>query len=234
MIIKNLIGIIALATGVLLTPLTSAHVGVVNKVYSNSYSEIELSIPHGCEGFDTVKIEVSLPNGLTGVRAFDSVFGPATVDVDEAGVVTKIVWTAQKVEPYPSDSHAYSVSFRTKTPDAAFTTLFFPTVQTCKDFEGNIYISEWLDATVGHGHDANSEILPAPSVLLYPKVSPGWSQYTATNHMHDMSIFSDAEIVWKGTAAFSANTNTMQMIKDDINVSELSEIHSGETFWVKY
>lgn len=224
---------IAAITGGLIALQANAHVSVTNKLYSNSYSQIEMTIPHGCDGFDTVKLEVTLPSGLPGVRPLDSEFGLATTEVDEEGNVTKITWKAKKTL-YESDSHAYSIAFRTKTPDAVFSTLYFPTVQTCLSPEGDELTSEWVGINSGHDHEAESEVLPAPYAVLYPKVAPGWHQFTATDHLHDMGIFNDAEIVWKGDEAYSANAHTMTMIEDDATATVLSEIHPAETFWVKY
>ncbi len=232
--IKSMFQVLTLSAAAMIAANTHAHVSVAAKLYSNSYSVVELAIPHGCEGFDTVKVEVSLPSTLTGVRPLEAVFGPSTLETTEDGTVTKITWVAQKAEVYPSDSHAYTVAFRAKTPDDDFAILHFPTVQTCKDTDGNAYTSAWVGMSAGHDHNAESDELPAPSAVLYPKVAPGWHQFTATDHMHDMSLFSDAEIVWKGSAAYSANPHTMQMIVDDVEVSVLSEIHPTETFWVKY
>ena len=224
---------LSIFTGLLLSEMALAHVSITNKLYANSYSQIELAVPHGCEGFDTVKVEVTIPDGFTGVRPLNSVFGPATVELDQEDAIFKIVWTTNKTEPYAIDSHAYSLAFRAKTPDAVFSTLYFPTVQTCEDQDGNIFTSEWI-GTQGHDHSDASGVLPSPSALLYPKVTPGWSQFLINEHLHDLSIFSDAEIVWLDSAAYSANPHTVQLIQEDSEASTLSEIHPGSMIWVKY
>lgn len=231
--IRNIIKLACVTSGLIAAGQTAAHVTVTNKIYSNSYTQVEMAVPHGCEGYDTVKVEVTLPEGLVGtLRPLDSLFGTATVEVNEEGVAQKIIWTATK-PLYRSDSHSYDIAFRTKTPDATFQTLFFPTIQTCEDSDGNTYTTEWVGTDVGHdNHD--SEVKPAPKAVLFPKVSPGWHKFDITDHLHDLSIFNDAEIVWMDKAAYSGNAHTMQMIEEDAEASVLDAIHPGSTIWVKY
>lgn len=224
----------ALLAGGLFCQTASAHVVVTNdKLYSAAYSEIGLAIPHGCEGYDTVKVEVSLPEGLSGVRPIDSVFGKASVESNDEGAVTKITWTRVPGEIYASDSHAYNLSFRTKIPDAPFKMLYFPTIQSCEDSDGNAFSTEWVGMG-GHDHSSDSAEKPAPSAMLYPARTAGWNQYNVNEHVHDLSVFNDAEIVWMGDEAYSANPHTYQLIQDDASAKVLEMIHPGSVIWVKY
>ncbi|MCG8538290.1 MAG: DUF1775 domain-containing protein [Pseudomonadales bacterium] len=213
-----------------------AHVSVTSpKAFSNAYYQVDMAVPHGCSGADTYRIEVSIPESLTGVRAVLGELGYAELETNPStGQVNKLIWEKPDSDLLDSDSHAYNISFRTKLPDVAFTALHFPTVQYCIDSEGVESSSEWI-GTGGHGHHGgSSDELPAPALFIYPPRSSGWNQYIAPDHLHDMSIFKDAEIVWKGSAAYSPNPHTQSLIENDAEASVLDAIHPGEEFWVKY
>lgn len=210
-----------------------AHISIVSTPhFSNAYSQFDFAVPHGCEGFDTLRLEMTLPGGLTGVRPLDSVFGDATVETNDQNEPTKITWT-KSYDLYGSDSHAYTVSLRAKTPDTPFVTLYFPIVQVCLDADQNEIQSAWVGMG-GHDHGSSSEELPAPSVLLNPPRKLGWNNYFIDQHLHDLSIFDDAEIVWMGNSAYSSNDNTMELILADESTSLLEMIHPGSEIWVKY
>ncbi len=228
----HLIGVSSLS--LLAAGLANAHVSVTSgTAYAGSYYQVDLAVPHGCDGADTESIEVEIPASLSGVRpvfAFTGDSSAVSIEKDGSGAVTKLTYT--RSNDAGEDSNAYSISFRGKLADVPFTTLYFPTTQTC--FGGAV--SAWV-GTGGHDHhgsSAESSELPAPSMMVYPTRHPGWNEYTAQDHLHDMSIFNDAEIVWKGSAAYSPNTATMEMIEADENSSVLEQIHPDESFWVKY
>jgi len=51
----------------------------------------------------------------------------------------------------------------------------------------------------------------------------------------DLSVFfNDAQIVWKGAAAYSANPATTDLIKATSGVSGLSSLAANDEVWVKY
>ncbi|CAA0090362.1 Uncharacterised protein [Zhongshania aliphaticivorans] len=221
---------LSLATGV-----AQGHVSVISDTaYAESYYEVTLAIPHGCDGADTESVEVVIPDAMTSVTPFldfTEANIPVVIEKDEAsGAVTKL--TFERSETADSDSTTYTVSFRGKLGDVPFTTQFFPTTQYCVG--GGV--SAWVGASTSHDHGSTTESteLPAPSLFVYPARHNGWNQYTAPDHLHDMSIFDDAEIVWKGTAGYSANPVAMELIEGDEDSSVLSEIHTDESFWVKY
>ena len=47
-------------------------------------------------------------------------------------------------------------------------------------------------------------------------------------------FFSDAQIVWKGTAAYSANPSTADQVKATPGVSALTALQANDEVWVKY
>ena len=122
--------------------------------------------------------------------------------------------------------------------------MYLPTTQFCKNTNGDEISAAWTATNATHGSHkvsaaaetttAEINANPAPSFLAYPARIKGWNKYIAPDHLHDMSIFNDAEIVWKGDAAYSANPNTVELINADTAATPLSEIHPEEVFWVKY
>jgi len=202
--------------------------------FANENTMISLSVPHGCEGEDTVRIEVMIPETLTGVRPQDVVFGLADIEADDLGNVIKIVWSKPEGEGRESDTHFYEVSFRARMPDQPFTKVHLPTTQYCLNALGEELAVSWT--TISDSHDHNGVDKPAPAMMIYPARHPGWNQYSTTTgqHLHDMSIFDDAEILWWNKAAYSSNPAIMQMIEADSDTSTLTEIHDNATIWVKY
>ncbi|MCP3100297.1 DUF1775 domain-containing protein [Myxococcus sp. K15C18031901] len=230
--------LLALA-GALAATSAQAHVAASGPAYANTTAEIQLTVGHGCSGSDTYRLKVTLPEGLGGVRPLDSVFGKATLEKDANGTVTAIVWTrAATSEVLPADTHFHRVALRARLPDKPFTTLFFPTTQTCLDATGKELTVEWVGTSSGHDHGSDSgtttEPEPAPSVFLLPARSPGWNKYTVNEHVHDLSVFNDALIVWAGDKAYSANPVTKGLIETEKDTGVLTEIHPGTEIWVKY
>jgi hypothetical protein len=76
---------------------------------------------------------------------------------------------------------------------------------------------------------------PAAAVALVPARSPGWNKITVPSAISDLSTaFKDAQIVWKGNAAYSANPNTAAQIATTSGVTALSSLAAGDEVWVKY
>ncbi len=238
------IRVLAFAVAATGTSLTHAHVsisGTPSVPVANKTYEAVFNVPHGCsdsEGraFDTYQVEIQIPDSVTNVRPADSTFGNATVVKNEAGVITSIIWNKAEGAELPADDHFYKFTVRGKLPDAPFTTVYFPTIQRCHGVDNAELTAEWT-ATDGGEHDhaaAATEESPAPSIFVYPARNAGWNQYTVTEHVHDLSVFADAEIVWAGTAAYSPNPNTTALIQAEEDVTVLDAIHPGTQIWVKY
>ncbi|WP_170252824.1 DUF1775 domain-containing protein [Colwellia echini] len=239
---KNALKTSLLASSCMVAAAAQAHVSIASGPhFVNKSSIIELSIPHGCTdevsgSEDTVRIVAKVPSSITSVYAIDAVFGQATVVAMEGEhSYNEITWVKAAGTERDSDTQYYKVSFRGKLPDAAFSTVFIPTTQYCiNDSEQEISVS-WDVESGGHDHSSSTEGNPAPSLMVMPARSPGWNQYTTgtDQHLHDMSIFNDAEIVWWDDAAYSSNTVTQELIEAE-GKSTLSEIHDNASFWVKY
>ena len=143
---------------------------------------------------------------------------------DGAGNVTSVTWQKDDANALPDDSAYYKLTLRLRPPNAPFTTLHFPTHQTCRTAGGTpLPVVDWVALP---GADAGAE--PAPTLVLLPARSPGWNKYTVPVAVKDLSIFKDAHIVWKGNAAYSANPNTVAQIKSEAGVTELSELAAND------
>ena len=197
-----------------------AHVSfVANNAYAGKSYVATANIPHGCEDsslakYDTIKIEITIPAGFTAVRPADAAFGPATIEKDGSGNVTKLIWT-KAAAALTDDTHLYQVTFRGTLPNTPLQSLDFVTKQTCS---GNT-TKTW-------------EGVDAPKLPVLPARAPGWNKYTAQENIDEATIkafFADAYIVWSNGAAYSANAVTAGLI-----TNKLTAIPLGAQFWVKY
>ena len=212
-----------------------AHVSVSGAAYANQNALLTFGVGHGCEGADTVAIEVSIPKEVTGVRIMPSgVFPTAEVKTDDAKIVTAVVWTKDTARA--TDDGYYQLQIRAKLPDAPFTTVVFPTKQTCKAADGTELVTNWAAtpeevAGLPEGEEGPE---PAPALVVLPVRAPGWNKFTTKVAINDLKIFNDAEIVWVGDAAYSGNPTTAAQIKNEDDVTELTKIAANAEIWVKY
>jgi len=211
-----------------------AHVSVAGPGTANSTYEATFGIGHGCEGSDTKTLRVKIPAGVTSVRPLHGgVFGYPAIEKDQAGAVTYVTWTKSAVDGPDADDKYYKLGIRLKLPDAPFTTVYFPTIQTCVSGA----VTEWVgeNQTESHAADAGVEAPePAPALVVLPARSAGWNKFTVPVALKDLSIFNDAQIVWSGTAAYSNNPSTKALIGSEPNTTLLTEIPAGAEIWVKY
>ena len=213
----------------------NAHISISSDpAIANSRQVLTFNVGHGCQGADTAIIEVSIPESISSLRIVDAADTYSSFERDdESQRITKVMWERDAAAVYSDDVHFYQYSIRVTVPDLPHTTLHFPTVQTCRAEDGTEYVAEWVGMG-SHDHDAVSTELPAPALYIYPDRQTGWNKYTATNHIHDLSVFDDAEIVWSGSAAYSSNIVTMEQIINDPDVTVLTQIHPDMEIWVKY
>ncbi|WP_434046108.1 MULTISPECIES: YcnI family copper-binding membrane protein [Sorangium] len=215
-----------------------AHISVSGPAFAGATHEASFGVGHGCDGADTYRVKVQIPAGVTSVRPMDSTFGKAALEKDAEGNVTAVVWTKPLADVLPADVNYYKLSLRFNVPETPFKTLYFPTVQTCRTADGTETIAEWVDTSGGHGsHEPNPDAptsLPAPALTVLPPRAPGWNKYTVNEHVHDLSVFKDALIVWAGNAAYSPNPSTQSLIMTEPDTEVLTMIHPGTEIWVKY
>ncbi|WP_437782679.1 YcnI family copper-binding membrane protein [Sorangium sp. So ce1097] len=215
-----------------------AHISVSGPAFAGATHEASFGVGHGCDGADTYRVKIQIPAGVTSVRPLDSTFGKAVLEKDAEGNVTAVVWTKPLADVLPADTNYYKLSLRFQVPETPFKTLYFPTIQTCRTADGTETVAEWVATSGGHGSHGDNpdapESHPAPALTVLPPRAPGWNKYTVNEHVHDLSVFKDALIVWAGKAAYSPNPSTQSLIETEPDTEVLTMIHPGTEIWVKY
>jgi len=149
----------------------SAHVGITpDKTSANSYALLTFGIPHGCEESGTTKVTITLPAELNDAQptvnpnwTVEEVTEqlPEPRKLADGTSITKrtsqIVYTAKA--PLAHDLRDALV-LSLKLPDAAGTTLYFPTLQTCETGQ-----TDWSEIAKD-GQDPHSLKAPAPSITI--------------------------------------------------------------------
>lgn len=170
----------------------SAHVSIAEgPVEAGSYSILTFGVPHGCDGSATTEVAIQIPEGINAVtptrnslytveKVMEDLDTPITDshgnEVTER--VAQVVYTA--TTPLPDGQRdAFELSLQIPE-DAADTTLYFPTVQTCEQGE-TAWVQIPEDGQDGHDLDA-----PAPSVEVV-------AASDAASHDHDDSTEATAD-----------------------------------------
>jgi len=232
---KHLFGGVMLA-GVLSSSIALAHVSLPSgpAQADKSGTKITFGLGHGCEvggvHYDTYKFRVEIPAGMTSVRPMYSDFGPPVVTRAGANV-TSIEWT--KADILAGDDGYYEVTIRAKIPNAPFTRLPIVVHQICRVAGADVTMS-WDVLPPGTGNTA-------PVLTIQPqRLNPtGWNRFTIPAGVTVPAaslgtFFGDAQIVWKGTAAFSTNSATAAQIAATTGVTALGDLVAGDEIWVKY
>ena len=151
----------------------SAHVtGTPSDATAGAYTVLTMSVPHGCEGSPTTKVEIQVPESVLSVTPTRNAF---------YDVRTTIV----QLDPPVSDAHGNEVTERTSTvtytaktplpegerdtfdlsfqvPDTEGEMLVFPTIQTCEAGE-----TAWTEIPeTGQSEDELEH--PAPAFEILP------------------------------------------------------------------
>lgn len=149
----------------------SAHVGVTpDKTDAGSYALLTFGIPHGCDTSPTTKVAITLPPELNDaqptvnpnwtVEKVTETFAEPRKLADGSSITkrtSQIVYTAKTpLSPELRDALVLSVHL----PDAAGTTLNFPTLQTCESGQ-----TDWSE-TAAVGQDPHSLKAPAPAITI--------------------------------------------------------------------
>jgi len=223
---------ILLGTAISLVPaIAVAHVGISSGPgYANTTQVIKFGVGHGCAGMDTYSVRVEIPPSVTSVRPMPSDFGKVSVETDATGAVTAVTWQRTTQETLDWDLAYYELSIRARVGDKAFSAVYFPTRQTCRGPDGGTAVTDWIATDPDAGGDE-----PAPALMVVPARKQGWNKFTATQAVTNLGVyFPDALIVWKGSAAYSSNAATTELIKTTAGVTALTAISPGDELWVKY
>jgi hypothetical protein len=232
-----------LACLALLVPsIASAHISIGSgpALANKSGQKITFAINHGCTAtsgakLDTLSIKVDIPAGIdpTSVRALPSDFGGTPIVTKSGNNITSVEWDRPAADLQPSDVAYYELTLRLKVLDVPFTKIPWVITQVCRPQGGTAAD----DVTViWTGPSTNVE--PSPVLTVVPAHAAGWHRFTLTTAIPaaDMGVyFGDAQIVWKGTAAFSSNAFTAALITMTTGVTALTgDLAVGDEIWVKY
>ena len=227
--IKPTIPIFAVA---LFTPaLAHAHVSIASgPALANVTQEITFGVGHGCAGADTLAVDIDIPQGVTSIRPLTSDFGQVDVMTDAAGIIVMVSFSKPEANVKEADTQYYKLVVRMKPPDAPFSTVFFPSRQTCLAADGTTSVVDWVGLD-----ESETDVEPAPALFLIPERFPGWNRWSVSEDIGDLSaFFGDAEIVWRDNAAFSINPTTTDLIGSTDGVTLLESLSAGDDIWVKY
>jgi hypothetical protein len=218
---------VAAATALTLAPALDAyaHASIPDKGNAGKTQVINFSIGHGCDDeSDTTTVEIQVPAEVTSVRAAPSAdFGAPVLTRNDAKLVTKVTYT--KTRTNAVDELYYLLQLRIAVPNTPFTALDWVIIQRCKKATGEERMVAWDGADADH---------PPARLPILPARSAGWNKFTVPTAIDDLSIFSDAEIVWSGDSAYSGNPTTAELIADEEGVSALESIEANSEIWVKY
>jgi hypothetical protein len=213
-----------------------AHVSISSgPVKANATAEITFGVGHGCGTSDTLSVTVDIPLGMTSVRALRSDFSkPVLVKDDATGQVTTVTWTKPIEELQDEDVGYYALKIRGRVPNLPFTRLYFKIHQMCRAMDGTETVVHWAALPGEEGEPA------AALTILGTNKFTGWNQYTLPAGMPALvaadlpSWFGDAQIVWRGSEAYSPNPAVTGLIGTTPGVSVLTGLAAGDTIWVKY
>lgn len=223
---------LACVTTLALSSAAEAHVSLASGPAAAAKSQkIVFGVGHGCEGSDTVKIRVEIPAALTSVRPMFSDFGKPTV-IKTGTVITAVEWTKATTDALAADDAYYELTLRARVPDAAFTQIQLNVTQTCRAANGTETVVAWDQ---GPGSTTGN---PAPLLVVVPARSSGWNKILVPRAVPAAEVavyLGDAQIAWRGTAAYSPNANTMTQIGQTPGVTALSgDLAANDELWVKY
>ena len=224
----------AMAGALLMSRVVLAHVTISSGVgFANTNQEVTFSVGHGCAGADTSSVRVEIPAGVTSARPARGDLGAVSVESDATGAVTAIVWQKADADLFPTDIAYYKLLVRLKVPNQPFTTLLFPTHQTCKAADGTVSVEDWVAAPDAPGVAAGTA-QPAPQLVIVPPHQPGWNSFTVPVAADPVVFFPDALIVWQGTSAYSVNPSTTGLIAATAGVTALTALAANDQLWVRY
>lgn len=160
------------AVALLASP-AAAHVSATPSVANaGAYTVLTMSVPHGCDGSPTTRVEIRIPEQILSVTPTRSPFYDVAVDIEKldepvtdvhGNEVTERVGTVTYTATTPlPDGQRDTLELSFQVPDVPGEMLAFPTVQTCeKGSTGWVEIPE-------EGQDSHELEAPAPMFEVLP------------------------------------------------------------------
>ena len=213
-----------------------AHVSISSgPATANKSQIITFGVGHGCtdandKHLDTVKVRIELPSTMTSVRGLRSDFGPPAVT--KSNTMTVVEWTKPAADLLEGDDAYYELEVRARVPDAPLSKLKIVVIQTCQNKTTSATVESRWEADEGA---TTGE--PAPYLTIVPAHSTGWTKLTVPRAITQDEVamyFGDAQILWRGTAAYSSNANTAALISTTPGVTALDGLAANDEIWVKY
>ena len=153
-----------------------AHVGIVEETAeAGAYEVLTVSVPHGCDGSATTEVAIQIPDGINAVtptrnplytteRVMETL-EPAMTDSHGNEVTERVEQVVYSADTPLPEGQRDTFELSLQVPEeAAESTLYFPTVQTCEQGE-----AAWVQIP-SDGQDVDELDAPAPSVAV---VAPG-------------------------------------------------------------
>ncbi|MFV0535106.1 MAG: YcnI family protein [Cumulibacter sp.] len=200
----------------------NTHVSIAEgPVEAGSYSILTFGVPHGCDGAATTEVAIQISEGINAVtptrnslytveKVMEDLDTPITDshgnEVPER--VAQIVYTA--ASPLPDGQRdAFELSLQIPE-DAADSTLYFPTVQTCEQGE-----TAWVQIPE-EGQDGHELDAPAPSVDVVAA--------SASSHGHGDSADASADAHDEGAASATAPADQTPLVVTSLAVGSIGLI----------
>jgi periplasmic copper chaperone A len=208
------------------------HITSPRAVANTSGQLITFGVSHGCDNAtkDTVKIQIDIPANISSVRPLygPDGFGLPTV-TKVSSAVTQVVWEKPTFD-LAGDNAYYEFVLRLRVADVPFSQIRFAVTQTCRNGTGDtVVVWDDTDDTAG---------MAAPILTVVPAHSSGWNKITVPAAIAEGDVptyFGDAQILWRGTSAYSPNSAVATLIGMTPGVTALTGgLAAGDELWVKY
>ena len=168
----------------------SAHVTTTpSTTAAGAFTVATFSVPHGCEGSPTTKVEIQVPESVLSVTPTRNPFYAVEKTIQQLDEpvtdahgnevterVASIVYTADTPLP-DGERDTFELSFQ--VPEAEGEVLAWPTIQTCQKGE-----TDWTEVPAD-GQDAEELENPAPAFVITAAEGDGHADATATEPASD-------------------------------------------------
>jgi periplasmic copper chaperone A len=165
-------------------PSASAHVSITpSTTAAGAYAVLDVSVPHGCEGSPTTEVTIRMPDEINAVTPTRNALwevekevvqlDPPVTDAHGNELTERVASVTYRADVPLPEGYRDVFELSVQIPDAAGTTLVFPTVQTCKRGE-----TAWIEVP-GEGQDPDELASPAPAFEITADETSGHQEPAA-------------------------------------------------------